>query len=240
MTKWDKKAKNYSRYSEEKDRFEQLIFNGLDSLKVDFQNSSLLDIGCGTGLYTLHLAQKCSHIDGIDSSKEMLEVLKNDAKDLDLSNIDTYHVGWNEFKCKDKYDYALCTMSPAIRLSEDLEKMSSCAKTKIYLGWAGKRDTQIIEQLFEAHGSKYFAPNGAKKVKEWLNSQNMFYQILEFDEEKVRTREFDKAVENFEWHLDVRGLKADRKIIIDVLEKFRDKDNLVTERTINHFNLIVW
>jgi len=240
MTKWDKKAKNYSRYSADKNRFENKIFNALSSLHVDFQDKTLIDIGCGTGVYTLHLAKKCQHVDGVDSSKEMLEVLKLDAKELNLNNIDTLHVEWSEFECKENYDYAFCTMSPAIRHDEDLEKMTNCAKTKIYLGWAGKRETHIIEALFEAHGSSYTPPNGAKKVKEWLNRQNKFYQIVPFDEEKIRKREFNEAVENFEWHLDVRGLKANRKKIISVLKKFCDKDNFITETTINHFNLIIW
>ena len=148
MNKWDKKAKNYSRYSEDKSRFENRIFDALASLHVEFKNKTLLDIGCGTGVYTLHLAKKCLHVDGIDSSKEMLEILKQDAKKLNPNNINTLHVNWNSFTCKEKYDYAFCTMSPAIRYDEDLEKMSNCAKTKIYLGWAGKRKTHIMEELF--------------------------------------------------------------------------------------------
>ncbi len=97
-----------------------------------------------------------------------------------------------------------------------------------------------MEKLFEAHGSSYTPPNGAKKVKNWLSKQNKFFQVLPFEEEKVRKREFNEAVENFEWHLEVRGLKPNKEKIQTVLEKFRDKDNFITETTINHFNLIVW
>ena len=240
MNKWDKKARNYSRYSEDKNSFENRIFDALSSLHVEFQDKTLLDIGCGTGVYTLHLAKECLHVDGIDSSKEMLEVLKEDAKEQNITNINALHVNWNEFTCKETYDYAFCTMSPAIRDDEDLEKMNTIAKTKIYLGWAGKRETHIIEKLFEAHGSSYSPPNGAKKVKDWLNRTGKFYQIIPFDEEKVRKREFNESVENFEWHLEVRGLKPDKNKIIEVLKEFCDKDNFVTETTINHFNLIVW
>ena len=90
MTKWDKKAKNYSRYNEDKDSFEQRVFSALDSLQIDFTNKTLLDVGCGTGVYTLHLAKKCLHVEGLDSSNEMLEILKFDAKNLNLTNINTY------------------------------------------------------------------------------------------------------------------------------------------------------
>jgi len=240
MTKWDKKAKNYSRYNEDKESFEQGVFSGLDSLHVNFENKTLLDVGCGTGVYTIHLAKKCLHVDGIDSSKEMLEVLKIDATKLNISNIKTLHTDWTSFTCKEKYDFALSTMSPALGTDEDIEKFTNIAKTKIYLGWAGKRDTEIIEELFKAHGSVYKAPNGALKVKNWLEENKKFYQMVPFDEEKIRTRKFDDSVENFMWHLDVRGIKPDIKIIKTVLNNFCDKDGYVTETTINHMNLIVW
>ena len=240
MNKWDKKAKNYSRYSEDKERFENRIFTALSSLHVKFQNKTLLDIGCGTGVYTLHLAKKCLHVDGIDSSKEMLELLNEDAKTIGLSNITTQVTIWSDFEPTTKYDFALCTMSPALRDKEDFEKMDNCAKTKIYLGWAGKRDSNILDAMFEIHGSTYTPPNGAKKLQEWLNKNKKFYQIIPFDETKVSKRGFDEAVENFAWHLDVRGLKPDEDKIKSVLREFCDEDNFITETTINHFSLIVW
>lgn len=211
MNKWDKKAKNYNRYSEDKNNFENKILKELTKQKIDFKDKTLLDIGAGTGVYTLHLAKLCSHIDAIDSSKEMLEVLKEDAKALHVNNISTFITSWQEFEIKNRYDFALCTMSPAIKFDEDLEKMDSCAKTKIYLGWAGKRETHIIEELFEAHGSKYVAPNGALKVKSWLNKKKKFYQVIPFDEVKIRVRNYKESLENFTWHLDVRGLNPNQK-----------------------------
>jgi len=240
MTKWDQKAKNYSRYNENEGSFENQIFDALSSLDINFKGKTLLDIGCGTGVYTLHLAKRCLHVVGIDSSQEMLKVLKEDANKLKLTNIETLHTNWDGFTCKEKFDYAFCTMSPAVRNDNDLEKMTDCGKTKIYLGWAGKRDTVIIEELFKAHNSIYYPPNGAQKVKDWLNKQNKFYKVLKFNETKIRKREFNEAVENFKWHLDVRGLRPDTKKIEMVLKKFCDKDNFVTETTINHFNLIIW
>jgi len=240
MNRWDKKAKNYSRYSEDKDRFENRIFEALKSLHVDIQNKTLLDIGCGTGVYTLHMAKKALHVDGIDFSKEMLELLNEDAKTLGLTNIKTEVATWKDFQPKIKYDFALCTMSPALGSSDDFEKMDSCAIRKIYLGWAGKRDSNILDKMFEVHGSKYIPSNGAKKLQEWLNAEKKFYHIVPFEEKKVSTREFNESVENFEWHLDIRGLNPDREKIVKVLKEFRDKDNFVTEVTINHFNLIVW
>ena len=240
MNKWDKKAKNYNRYNEDKNSFEQRVFLALNELKINFKDKTLLDIGAGTGVYTIYLAKLCSHVDAIDSSKEMLKILQSDAKSLHVKNISTYVTSWQEFEIKDRYDFALSTMSPAIKYDEDLEKLDKCAKTKIYLGWAGKRETHIIEELFEAHGSTYVAPNGALKVKSWLNKHRKFYQVVSFDEVKTRVRNYEESIENFTWHLDVRGLNPNRIKIENILKNYIDKDGNIVERTISHMNLIVW
>jgi len=240
MTQWDKKAKNYSRYNEDKKNFEHNIFKTLDFLGVDFANKTLLDVGCGTGVYTLHLAKKCLHVKAIDSSKEMLEILKNDAKELNLSNITTQLTDWKSFTCKDSYDIALTTMSPALKTEEDIARYTTIAKTKIYLGWAGVRDSKILTALFKAHDSVYTAPNGAKKIQDYLETNNIPFKTMPCEEKKVRTREFDVSVENFIWHLEIRGIKPNKKTIENVLKAFCDEDGTITDTTLNRMNLVVW
>jgi methylase of polypeptide subunit release factors len=240
MNKWDRKAKNYNRYNEKEDSFEQRIFQTLEDIHVEFEDKTMLDIGAGTGVYTLHLAKKCLHVDAIDSSKKMLEFLKKDAKTLNLANISTYVTSWQNFDIKGKYDIALSTMSPAVRNESDIEKMNNSADLKIYLGWAGIRDTLIIDQLFLHHGEKYIAPNGAARVVDWLNKHKKFHELFPFEEEKIRVRTLEESIENSTWHLDVRGIKPDLNIIKKVLNKFVNSDGNIIEKSTNHMYLVIW
>ncbi len=241
MSKWDEKAKNYSRYTEGEDRFEANVLQSIKNLHVNIKNRSIIDIGCGTGVYTLRVAQKALHVDGIDSSKEMLEVLKEDAKILNLTNINTFVKSWDQFILPTKkYNIALCTMSPAVNNEENYIKMTNCATTKIYLGWAGKRSSAVLEEIFKAHDKTYTAPNGAAKLRKWLDYKSISYQLLEFDEERETKKEFEKALENFAWHLEVRGVTPDKNKIKKVLEEFCDKDRNIVEKMTNHMNLLVW
>jgi SAM-dependent methyltransferase len=241
MNKWDEKAKNYSRYTEGDDRFEAKILQALKSLHVSFEAKSILDIGCGTGVYTLRIAKVASHVDALDSSAGMLEVLKEDAKKLGIKNISTKLTSWEDFKITgDKYDIAICTMSPAVSSASHFEKMTQCAKTKIYLGWAGKRSSNILERLVEVHNATYTHPNGAKQLCDWLDIEKKSYQVLPFDEQRLTQKEFKKALQNFKWHLEIRGITPDVDKIKKVLENFCDKDGLITENMANHMNLIVW
>jgi len=241
MNKWDEKAKNYTRYEQGNDRFEAKILGALEELHVSLDDKKIIDIGCGTGVYTLRVAQKALHVDGIDSSKEMLNVLREDAKELHLNNIVTIISSWSEYKIKsDKYDIALCTMSPAVNDEYTYKKMSDCAHIKIYLGWAGKRSSMVLEKIFEAHNKTYIPPNGAQKLKKWLDNKKIPYQLLAFDEERETKKEFEKALKNFVWHLEVRGIIPDENKIREVLESCCDKDKNIIENMTNHMNLIAW
>ncbi|MFG5142297.1 class I SAM-dependent methyltransferase, partial [Campylobacter lari] len=76
MNLWNKKAKSYARYSSNLNEIQKATFAKLGSL----QGKSVVDIGCGSGVWTLHLAQKAKDVLVVDSSSAMLEILQDDAK----------------------------------------------------------------------------------------------------------------------------------------------------------------
>ena len=133
QSKWDEKAANYVRFSTTPDAFGQRVFDTLETWGVEFADKTLLDIGCGTGVYTLHLAQKVAHVDALDFSEEMLNVLQSDAKSNEIHNIQPLHDRFDTFTCKAQYDLAFCSMSPAVSSPAMFEKMHACAKEKIFL-----------------------------------------------------------------------------------------------------------
>lgn len=94
---WDKKASTFPRYSEELNAVQKGVFEALSGWGVEFSGKKLIDIGCGTGVWTLHLAQKAKSVVGLDSSKEMLKVLQEDAKWLNLSNVLPVNLNFEEF-----------------------------------------------------------------------------------------------------------------------------------------------
>ena len=73
---WDKKAKTFPRYKEDLSAIQKESFGIFEALGLDFNGKSLIDVGCGTGVWTLHLAQKAKTVLALDASAAMLEILK--------------------------------------------------------------------------------------------------------------------------------------------------------------------
>ena len=241
QNKWDQKAHRYGRYTPEGNDLEPVICDLMARMGVDFAGRTVVDIGCGTGIYTLRVARKASRVDALDISGEMLKVLEEDIVRYGFDNVRTFHVGWEDFPLPPtRYDYALSTMSPATRDPEGFAKMDRSARTKIFLGWGAKRGTVLLEELIAAHGSTYTPPNGAVRLREWLEREAIPYDLQEYPEEKVRSRPLAKAMEAYTWHLQTRDLTPDPKRIEAILRKYMDEEGNVVERVTNYFNLIVW
>lgn len=73
------------------------------------KNSSLMDVGCGTGRFCFFVIDKCSAIDGIDASIKNINIAN---KNYDLNShkkIKFYHNDIKSFleKSEIKYDYAI-------------------------------------------------------------------------------------------------------------------------------------
>lgn len=238
--KWDKKAQNYNRYTDKPDVLEAIICRYIKEAGIDLEDKKILDIGCGTGAYTLRFAQKAKTVDAIDISSAMLSILNKDAKSIGLENITTHQSDWELFELPRRYDIAIATMFPALKKDRHFRKMHEAAPSKLFLGWGGKRGTELIEELFLLHGSTYQPPNSAAVLRHWLDEQKIPYQVIEHTEEKKRIKELEKAIENYSWHLKVRGVTPDRKKIISVLEKYTDSSGKVVEQTHNYLNLLMW
>lgn len=52
----------------------------------------ILDFGCGTGLFTLHLAGRVKSVTAVDSSYGMLDVLRGKITDGHFTNVRTQHI----------------------------------------------------------------------------------------------------------------------------------------------------
>ena len=86
---WDEKASSMNQ------RVHKSVYNEQFIQRLDLQEiESLLDVGCGVGNLSLKLAPKLKKVYSLDYSTKMLELLNENAKKSDITNIKTINKSW--------------------------------------------------------------------------------------------------------------------------------------------------
>ncbi|NLK66087.1 MAG: methyltransferase domain-containing protein [Campylobacteraceae bacterium] len=225
---WDKKSKTYNKFDGKLNEFQERFFKVLDKFGVDFEGKTLIDIGCGTGVYTLYLATLCKSVLGIDSSEGMLYELNLNLYDLDYLNVETKLVSFDEFETDRKFDIAFLTMSPALKTEADYEKFLNLANLRVYMNWEEKRSSSLVDPFFKKYGYDNLNRNRAIYLQEYLDNNAISYKTEILTETRIAKRSFEEAFENACWHLEISGLKFNKNEVKENI-KSRLKDGYIDD-----------
>ncbi|WP_297944470.1 bifunctional 2-polyprenyl-6-hydroxyphenol methylase/3-demethylubiquinol 3-O-methyltransferase UbiG [uncultured Campylobacter sp.] len=94
---WDKKSESYAKFSGELGDFGKRVFEILRGWGVSFAGKSVLDVGTGTGVYSLYLASLGAKVTAIDSSEGMLRELRRSAEEFGISLQNVLNLSFAEF-----------------------------------------------------------------------------------------------------------------------------------------------
>lgn len=94
---WDKKSESYAKFSGELGDFGKRVFEILRGWGVSFADKSVLDVGAGTGVYSLYLASLGAKVTAIDSSEGMLRELRRSAQEFGISLQNVLNLSFAEF-----------------------------------------------------------------------------------------------------------------------------------------------
>lgn len=133
---WDRRADSFNRQKEtpgSAERRLELSQKIIDLCSLSPQ-SRMLDIGCGSGHYSLTFADKIGRVDGFDISPGMIEYARINARNsiladkvefrvLDWSRADLPALGWVK-----AFDLVLASRTPAVCDHKTLVKMMEASK----------------------------------------------------------------------------------------------------------------
>ncbi|WP_428737970.1 class I SAM-dependent methyltransferase [Sulfurimonas sp.] len=127
---WDAKSKEMAPSMQKSSYVDEFI----SKMEINSEDV-ILDIGCGPGTLAIPLAKKVKQVIAIDFSKQMLEELEKYAKDEGITNITTYHIGWeDDWSFLPHIDIAVASRSMEVSdMQKALFKMSYIAKKACYL-----------------------------------------------------------------------------------------------------------
>lgn len=239
---WNKKAESYNRFSHDKNSFQNLILGKIAQRGISFDAKNILDIGCGTGVYTLHLAKDALHVNALDFSQEMLNILCEDAIKEGLHKKFTFTCNtWSNFVSQEHFDIVFSSMSPAFQSDADFEKMHHYAREKcIYLGWGGKRESTLLDPIFRAHDKTLNVPAGSEKLRVWLEKTTIAYESEYIEEKHLHVKPYEKALESVLWHFEINNLKPDIEHIKAFLETMQNEEGNIPFETTIGVELISW
>lgn len=235
---WDKKAASYTRFTGKPSIFQRQLYAKIEEFGVKFENKSVVDIGCGTGVHTLLLAQICREITGMDISGEMLKVMLEDAAKFNILNLTAVQSDFKNFNPNRVYDVAFSTMSPAIADDEDFSKFINLGEKRVYLWWNKPRYSSVLELFYEGAQRGCFKEK-ANFFEEYLRRKNIAFNSCVLEESREQKRTLEEMTQNALWHLQIANFAHEENAVRSRLESIA-KDGLVTEKIVSSMKLLVF
>lgn len=243
---WDKAALDFAKKplpDINNNEFLKLLFK----LYPINNETKILDIGCGTGGYSLALAPFINSATGIDISGEMIRIAKNNLYEAKINNVEFLQLDWSntdidKLNYRSNFDIVFAHMSPAVNDFATLDKMDACAKKFCIIDKPSRRINAVLDEVMRLVG--------IDPIPDETGIQNIFSYLWckgyepKFEYEK-QIWEAPKSLENMiAWCTDRAELKKklsldDKKIIKEYLESIA-ADGMVNENTKVTKVTVIW
>ncbi|MFZ7121867.1 MAG: class I SAM-dependent methyltransferase [Eubacteriaceae bacterium] len=150
---WNSVAEDYDQ-SDLPKKEENFALRIIDEIKMISTDSTVLDVGCGAGRYTMYFANKAMAATGTDISANMINYARKRAKKHNMKNIG-FHIGdWHsmdldELNWKNSFDLVFSHMTPAIQSLETFEKFIDASRGWCVMCKPTRRNDSISDKLRE-------------------------------------------------------------------------------------------
>jgi ubiquinone/menaquinone biosynthesis C-methylase UbiE len=210
---------------------------------VDFNGAEVLDVGAGTGSYTLNIAKTAKSVTALDISRGMLETLKDTAEKLGLNNISYIESDWVDYTPGKKFDIILCSLTPALKDRAAAEKVFAHVKRwGIQIGSAGPMKAYMLDGLFELHNIEGRYKNAPHtEMKDTLKDKKVPFKTFPVQGEWERTYTREAIIDNLANVVRSHGKEPDMKLIEEYIVRFKDeKSGMYISKTFYDVELLIW
>jgi SAM-dependent methyltransferase len=111
----------------------RLITEYLFEQKLLDSRSTVLDLGCGGGDYTVSFAERCGHVTALDYAEEMLKRCRERCGQSGLDNVSFVRADMLRYSFREKYDCVMACLNPAAYQPDALDRMLSLAEKCVVL-----------------------------------------------------------------------------------------------------------
>lgn len=128
---WTRRASAYRRATHERTEADPFFLRVRDALSED---STVLDVGAGTGRHTLALAPYARRVVAVDPSEAMLGLLREDVESRAISNVETVLSDWMTADVDDA-DHVICShvLYPIADVVPFIERLQRHARERAWI-----------------------------------------------------------------------------------------------------------
>lgn len=115
-------------------------------------DTTIIDVGCGTGRYALALAERAGAVHGIDFSGKMIDHAWKAARERDCDNV-SFGVGdFRTMELIGQYDIAIAHLTPAICDGETFGKLQSLARKQVFVAKPTQKTDSVLDPVMHLLG----------------------------------------------------------------------------------------
>lgn len=240
---FDHKAKTFNEqsFNEEGRKRTQRIMNWLEGQGVQFKNSSILDIGAASGVFSVPFAEQGAQVTAVETSPPQIELLeKNISKFAEdqvkiisekFEDIDVKTKGWNQ-----AFDLVFVSMCPIIHDWQSVEKVLHCARKFCYISMPiNPAEHSLVSEVWPLITGQSFQtkPTEMGYLLHLLYLKGYAYESLITREAKTTEVTREAALQETMTWLGHHRLPVDeriRKIINDYLEQAYPSGKVVIQK----------
>ncbi len=128
---WGKRAKTYRAALHERIDEDPFLLRVLREVTIE---STVLDVGAGTGRHTLELAPRVARVTAVDPSAAMLGLLREDMAARGLTNVDAVQGEWLLTEVPPA-DVAICShvLYPIADIEPFIRKLAASARQRVFI-----------------------------------------------------------------------------------------------------------
>jgi len=168
---WERRARGYYRSTKDTTARDPLFLKVRD---VVTQQTTVLDVGAGTGRFTLALAPLVKLITAVEPNSSMLNYLRHDASERGLTNISYVQTTWQDAPENLSAEIVLCShvLYPIVDIVPFLDKLSAATRIACYIYMRATHIDSVTAHLWRHfHGDERCLPPG------YINAVDVLYEM---------------------------------------------------------------
>ncbi len=236
--KWDKMAKRYQNFAEDKDFVAELKWmkEGMLQRRMLGPELEVIDVSCGPGTHCFSFAELCRQVTALDVSEKMIEQVLLKKDELGVDNLTVICQDFSDFKAPGLYDTVFVSMSPVLNDLDNIDRLLALSRRYLALTyWAGVRENPLYQRCHRLiYDSEYhFDALDLTVVFNYLNALGYSPEISYIHPVWKRRDTLANTVDYIIWHLEFyrRLSDAEKASVKALIAVEADAEDMVSYET---------